>query len=87
MDVRLSHSFAERIRGFDPEHEDLLEAPLMFVVSSQGVAVEKFVADSWAKGTFVSPLIRSNAISRNMAAADASAVRAGCIVVLSGTKN
>jgi hypothetical protein len=56
MEVRCSRSFSERIRAVDPEYEDLVEAPSILVVSTRGVAVEKSVADNWAKGTFASPV-------------------------------
>jgi len=53
MEVRLSHSFAERIRAVDPEHADVCNAALpVMLVSPKGAVVEKTVADSWAKGSF-----------------------------------
>jgi hypothetical protein len=53
MEVRLSRSFEERIRAVDPAcgaTSSVLSPLLLF--ASQGIAVEKAVADSWAKGTF-----------------------------------
>jgi hypothetical protein len=53
MEVRLSSSFADRIRAVDPAHAASCSAALLLMlVSPKGVIVEKTVADSWAKGTF-----------------------------------
>jgi len=53
MEVRLSRSFEERISAVDP----CLSSPtVVLAVSSRGIVVEKSVLDSWAKGSFESPV-------------------------------
>lgn len=57
MQIQLSRSFADRMKVIDPGCEDAGEdTPCLLVVSARGVVVEKSVADSWAKGTFASPV-------------------------------
>ena len=57
MQVQLSRSFAERMKAIASGYEDTDEyASCLLVVSAWGVVVEKSVADSWAKGTFASPV-------------------------------
>ena len=57
MHVQLSRSFAERMKAIALGYEDPDGvAPCLLVVSARGVVVEKSVADSWAKGTFASPV-------------------------------
>jgi hypothetical protein len=53
MEVRLSRFFDERIRAVDPASRGTGGAPsVVLLAASQGMVVEKSIADSWAKGTF-----------------------------------
>lgn len=56
MEVQLSRFFGERIRSVAPGSGICEVLAPVLVASAHGIVVEKTVVDSWARGTFRTPL-------------------------------